>query len=590
MTDPVLRETSRIRCILLTGISLWAAVIVSGSSYRSIFLLPAAIALYLLFRKAPAAERGATAYVLAAVLTLSALLARYRQMTGGYESAVFQIITLLIAACGLFVLLLYLFRHLSALSVRVSESGLLSASRDKEARFPALRWFDAHPLLVSFAVCVIVRLPWFLYSFPGIANPDSVSQLEQAADVEALVNAHPVYHTLLLRLFLTIGGGVQSGTALYVIAQMLYMSFCCAYAVSFLRKLRLRRTVCLTALAFYALTPFMNVYSVIIWKDGPFAATLVLLSVSLFEMACAYREGTPLSARLLLRFAALCTVTMLLRSNAALAVLPLLVLAAIAFRKQIPRVLPALAAVAAVLLIALTLIPRAYGIGQSDLVEKLNLPVQQIARVITEGNTLPEEDEALVREVLGERDVSLWYDPYYADTMKAMVRTGDQTYLEEHRGAFLSLYLRWGLRYPGSYLRAYGDLTGAMLYPDLTYGIAEAEGIYENRIGLQWQPLLRGAFFVKLRELVTRLPYRIPLLSLLWSCGTYAWMLLITAALLWTQRSKRRYLALLAPAAALFLVLLVSTPIASEFRYVFGIVMCAPLWLAAPFLEEKGEA
>ena len=51
--------------------------------------------------------------------------------------------------------------------------------------------------LFLFLLLIACWLPWFLYNFPGVMTPDSLSQYSQAMGLTGYSNHHPFVHTLL---------------------------------------------------------------------------------------------------------------------------------------------------------------------------------------------------------------------------------------------------------------------------------------------------------------------------------------------------------------------------------------------------------
>ena len=170
--------------------------------------------------------------------------------------------------------------------------------------------------------------------------------------------------------------------------------------------------------------------------------------------------------------------------------------------------------------------------------------------------------------------------------LKELVRAGNQDYLTEHKGEFFRLWASLGLRYPGDYMTAYIRQTYGYWYPDSFYLVAEAEGVSATSLGVSHTPLIRGPLVIKAKEISIKLGGMLPLYGTLWSMGVACWVMLfcIGNTLI---RGERPKLVLYLPSLALLLTVLIATPVATEFRYVYFMVFALPFYLMAALLPAE---
>jgi len=450
---------------------------------------------------------------------------------------------------------------------------------------------------LTFVMCMLCYLPWFLYSYPGIMSPDGTWQLEQALGYRPWSNHHPAAHTAVIWLFYHLGrlftDDTNQAVAVYTFAQMTFLAFSCAFAAGTLRRTGIRRRVCLIAAAFYALVPFHPVFGIIVSKDTPFACAGLLLTCVILRLL--YLRGTnnrcadgkmpetrP-SFGIQAGFVVTSILFCLFRSNGWYGywlLIPVLLICMKGMRKRM-LLLCAIAWVTAFSVRGPLL--NSLGVIQPDFIESCCVPLQQISRVVADGRQIRPDEQMLIGEVVEFEYIDDIYNPVFADSMKELVRAGNQDYLTSHKKEFFSLWLSLGLRYPDEYVRAWADLTLGYWYPNVEYDTASIEGIWENMTDVYPDPLLRGAVFVKTRELLLRLGDFIPLYGLLWSSGTYTWLLMACAALMLSRRRDCRFLAVLAPSAAVLITLLIAAPISTSFRYTYMITLSMPVWLLTIF-------
>lgn len=433
-----------------------------------------------------------------------------------------------------------------------------------------------HLGLCAFLLCMLCWLPYFLYQYPGIMTPDSLVQFEQVLGVTSYSNHHPWVHTMLIKLLYTIGykltGSMLIALSFYTVFQMCLLAWSVCYFMNTLKQYRIKPGICLLFTLFYALVPYNGVYSVTLWKDIPFAAAVLCFGCATLRLIRKI-NASPLSIYVVSGLM-LC----LFRSNGWYAFLLCLPFLLFYFRKKARIMFPVLLGIFAVAIIIKVPVMNAFSVTQPDLIESLSIPTQQITAVICNDRNLKEEELALIENVVDLTYIKELYDPYFADNIKELVRAGNQSYLEEHKGEFLKLWIHLGLRYPGDYLTAYIHQTYGYWYPDSFYPVAETEGVSATSLGVSHTPLIRGPLVVKGKEIAIKLGGMLPLYGTLWSMGIVCWVLLfcIGNALVRKEPSK---LILYLPSAALLLTVLIATPVATEFRYVYFMIFSLPFYL-----------
>lgn len=446
----------------------------------------------------------------------------------------------------------------------------------------------SHTALCAFLCCLLCWLPYYLYQYPGIMTPDSINQLEQILGVIPWSNHHPWVHTLVFGLFYHIGYALTKNmviaVSVYTFFQMCLLAGSVAYFISTLRSHKIRPFVLLLIVAFYALIPYHAVFSVTVWKDIPFAAAVLFFSCAILRLSVQNKVCAGNLAVLFITGAMIC----LFRSNGWYAFLLALPFLLFGFRRKAKAVYPPL--LAALLLAAAVKYPvmNAFQVEQPDFIESVSIPMQQIAAVICNDRYLTEEELSLIEEVVDLTYIHELYNPTFADNIKELVRAGHQDYLVAHKNEFSKLWIDLGLRYPGDYLTAYVDQTYGYWYPDSFYLVAEAEGVSATDLGVSHTPLIGGPLVIKTKEIAIKLGSMVPIYGTLWSMGVACWVLLFSISVTVIRRDYHRLICYL-PGFALLLSVLAATPVATEFRYVYFLVLCLPFYLITAILPEEGE-
>ena len=447
-------------------------------------------------------------------------------------------------------------------------------------------FYHKHAGLCAFLLCLVCWLPYYLYQYPGVMTPDSLNQFEQVLGLIPYSNHHPWMHTLLIKLIYTIGfrltGSMLISLSLYTLFQMCALAGSVWYLISTLRLFRVKPKICFLITLFYALIPYHAVFSVTIWKDILFAAALLCFSCSMLRFLL--KKSLPILHLIIFVLTGL--MLCLFRSNGWYAFLLCLPFLFVFFRKKAGIFYPALAAIFLIAAIIKYPVMNAFHVTAPDLVESLSIPIQQIAAVLCNDRALSKEELALIEQVVDLTYIKQLYDPHFADNIKELVRAGNQDYLTEHKGEFFRLWASLGLRYPGDYMTAYIRQTYGYWYPDSFYLVAEAEGVSATSLGVSHTPLIRGPLVIKAKEISIKLGGMLPLYGTLWSMGVACWVMLfcIGNTLI---RGERPKLVLYLPSLALLLTVLIATPVATEFRYVYFMVFALPFYLMAALLPAE---
>lgn len=456
---------------------------------------------------------------------------------------------------------------------RVQTAPSASLSRRGQVRF----------FFLCLGLILLFWLPYLLLCWPGSVTYDGMYQLEQFFGFTQATNHHPWLSTLLMGWIVSLGGdNLSLGVFLYV----LFQSLVCAAALAGICwqvRVLAGRAAAWLSLAFFALVPNFGGYAQMFVKDtlffGVFAA--FFLCVVLFLKARG-KVGPLLWAGLLLT-GLLCA---LLRNNGLYIVVPTLFLLIPAARSLAARLGAAGLGVGvlAVCLCFNQLLLPALGVVPGSVREVLSLPFQQTARYVQVcGDTLSEEEIAILDRVLDYETLVTSYDPRVSDPVKNTYH-GDSEALKE----YLALWLRQGLRRPDIYLEATLNSMFGYFLPGYRYGPFGGNYFFmqESSHGLEVEfahpdaPQLADAF--------SRLWSQTPGLELLNAPGTFSWILVLTTTALLRRRTGIALIACLPLWLALGICCV--SPVNALVRYMLPIMAAAPLLLAYAYsaLNHKG--
>ena len=525
--------------------------------------------------------------LLSAVFTLFYLSDTRKELVADLNNRLFQLIIIMAVAVGLYILFYYGIRYLM-LKLHFFN---LPDSENKEKVIEKL------PLL-SFFICVLCRISWLLYSYPGIMTPDSNNQFEQVIGMKPFSNHHPWLHTMTISLFYNIGtifSDTKNGAfVFFTIFQICFMAFAVAYLIWVISKYTKNLYLLVGLIAIYALLPYHNVMAICIWKDIMFAGTLLMFCTSLFYLLKEDIKKENIFSIILYFLSGffMC----LYRSNGWYAFVVTFPFLLFAFRKNWKTMIPLHIALVAIVLVVKGPVMDHYGVTQPDFVESISIPLQQVGRVIATGQELTDEQEELIGKILKVEYVPELYTEYISDNMKELVRAYHPEYLMEHKLDYLKLWVELGLEYPDIYLDAYIAQTRGYYSPSANYNVAEVDGIIDSETGLYREYLLRGQPIVKIREILIKLQDMIPLYGALWNMGSLFWGTLLFLGLAigrknsFAIKDNMNFLDLITvwmPNIAVIATLLIATPVAIEFRYAYNLAYCIPLYFAVMMVTKE---
>lgn len=449
---------------------------------------------------------------------------------------------------------------------------------------------DRHPryhprrvFWLTFAAVSVIDLTYlFAVRYPGVLTTDSYTTVSQILN-GSYSNTMPFWHTMLVQVFLKAGlalfGEINRAVALYHIFQILMVAAIFAYTIMTLYQIGVPRLFLGAVFFVYALLPYNIVYSVTLWKDIPFGASALLTATAFYRLLKGI-GGRGNLAVFTLGALGLC----LLRTNGWAAMLAVTVLLALLYRQN-RKLLGILAGLLVVTWVMINPLLTWMQVPGTDISEAFAVPMQQLARVVSQEKYLKPEEEALLSEAFDLEKMGQVYDPQTVDPVKyESFRYDRKDFIRTHKGEYLRLYLSLGARYPTEYLKAWIAETRGYWNGGYFYWIYPARSSQSPVMGIVHtggnNPLasLYGAWF--------RACEKPQVLEPLYSIGLRAWIVIACCLVNGLKKEKQWLIAL--PVLVLLVGLWLGTPVYSEFRYAYPLVLTTPLILMTTlFSPEK---
>lgn len=540
--------------------------------------------------RATAGERGAAA-CFGLLFALMQLLGRSYEENASWDALFgsgFVLLRSAVAYAGLALLggclTLYFFR-------------LLDRLEKPEASTSVFRWKSLFP---AAGLIVLCWLPYYIFFFPGLGNPDTSMQIAWAlhyptdwlqyspvrGETVFATNHHPYFTTLLFGFFAkagrVLGGNLRTGVALYCLCQLLLTALVMTGVWFYLRRLGLSRGLFRGALVFTALFPLYPLYAITMLKDSLFSLACLSFSVLLFETARTRGERLRQNWFCLLLFMNALLVALTKNQGvyfvAAAGGLCLL-LCGCRRRAAAALLLP-------VLLFQFVwtgLLLPAWNVAPGGKQEVLGLLFQQTARYVRDyPQDVSEAEAEAIRAVIDYDALPDLYKPHLADPVKF---TFNQDATEEELSAYYRAWFQMLRRHPDAYLQALLSNVCGGFYTGHETGLSYTN--FDNReverypeLCIEMTPRQEAAEPVV--QILLRAVQHIPGLGLLFSVGFYPWVILLLFLNALRRRRWREILPQL-PAILSVAVLLVA-PVSGSYRYAMPMIYVIPFLLAGSLL------
>lgn len=440
----------------------------------------------------------------------------------------------------------------------------------------------------TFLLLVLLWTPYLLAYYPGILTADSFTSMLQVRDVSRLSNHVPIAYTLMIAFFAKCGwsvGDTNFGVALFSFAQLVIMAAILSYSVYWIRTRISRNKIVSVGLSlFYGLNPIMALYSITMWKDVLFSGWVVLLCLLLGDIAIS--NGKALTEKKgIARLCALFSLVAFGRNNGIYVVILTWIIVFLLYKRSRKQVL---AICGGVILLILSIQGPGYkklGIGQAGFAESVGIPLQQISYTVAHDQSFEKEDLEFLEEIIPIETVKESYSPISVDDIKFNSEFNTD-FFEAHKKEFVKLYLKWLPTHFPAYVQAYLLSTRGFWHmtPGSLRWIA-ADKVDDNDLGIYSVDVLSSRFGLHLKqdmfkamESIGRLPFT--------DVGVMVWLVFFYVLISLKQKQRWKIL-LIVPILACWLTIMIATPVADQFRYLYYYYLMLPIVCIFMFVKKS---
>lgn len=422
--------------------------------------------------------------------------------------------------------------------------------------------------------------------YPGNVSLDSMNCIHQSLTGE-YNNHQPFYFTVFVKFFQVIGlkitDDINFSTVLFSGFQIIFMAGCFSFIIVTLYQMKLSLKLILCCQIWLTFMPYHIMYSFTMWKDVMFGGVVSLFIVSAFRVLNNIGNNRALNYLfLIIGSVGMC----LLRSNGWFAYLLTICGFIFLFGKSKKKLCIIFIMVAGVTFLLKHPVLNYLNVRQPDIIEALSIPIQQIARVITDCGDIKmkEEQRELLNKIVDVEAVPDVYNASCSDSEKGLFRTtGNPDYLIEHKMEYIKLYLEIGISYPHKYLEAWIDQTKGY-WNGGHQGGTWSDVVVENEYGVE-----RIVYSEKINKMFNDylwLFHNERVLSIFVCIGFHVWILM-GLGLINIVRKNKEGIFMLFPVGFIIISLLISTPLDSEFRYIYALFCCLPFLIFSAFYHKN---
>ena len=449
----------------------------------------------------------------------------------------------------------------------------------KEWKIPAkFKLIKEHRIIGCFAFLIICWLPYIIIYYPGTLNSDALFQILQFYGDIPWTTHHPILPTILYGLFMKLGTAIVNnnfGIFLNNFLQLLCAAYLLSYSIKYLCQYCRNDLIAVILLAYFSLLPIWPINFYTECKDSWFILAFLFYIILLIKLVV--KKGYETKREWISLFFSMIFVY-LFRNNGSFIILltmPFVVIGIKECRKKI-----VISTVATIMICVLfnTTLMKTLKIEKGSKGEILSIPLQQTARYVKEYE-LEEQEIKVIEKVVAIEDIKTYYQTETVDFVKACYKNPTNEELKEYFKIWFTMFLK----HPTTYIQATMNATYGYFYPDRT---EYKDGIAMFELNA-WENLNHGKFDIhfaidkenQIRGTIESYAYMlrdIPIIGLLYSCGTYTWLLLVTTFLcLYFKRYKELLIQI-----PLYVVVLVcvASPVNAFVRYV------QPLMISMPFI------
>ena len=459
------------------------------------------------------------------------------------------------------------------------------------------RQIDEHPFRTSLILLIIMWVPMFIISFPGLATPDTIDQLGQFFhnDYSWTINSinlinedvyinkhHSVFHTLILGIIFKIGkmlGSFFISASIYDSLQFLFILIVFGFVFKCLKNIKVSSLIILFSILFIGLNPVIVSYILCAIKDTPSAIFNMLYVLCMLKLVIDF-DSFYKSKSMIFLFMVSILFTFLLRNNGIYTVILSFPFLFLMYKNHFKKLLFTLLVPLLIFGMYDKVLLPSFDVSDGSPREALSVPVLQVSRVVRDKEEdFTKEDIENINRLFDFHAMKNRYDPDISDAVK---ETYNKDADIDDMKAFFSVWLKYLKKYPMIYVESVINSTYGYFVPGKSVDKLYFNGNWNN-IYFDVECL---SVFSPIRKVINQLLYVYYDLPILINSVAFYDLLLIFSFIYIIVKKKYKYLIPLMPLLAVLFSCLAS-PLNGSFRYILPIIFSFPIIISIDYLVYK---
>ena len=445
----------------------------------------------------------------------------------------------------------------------------------QESKDTSLMWSNKKLFFLCFILTFCIGVVYLIIYYPGVGMYDSIAIVQDRT--LSMAKQHPWFYCLLIQILVKLvfflGGDYETVFIFQSLIQIIMIAIITSYSIVWLNQKGLKRKPLFIIMAIYTFLPIFNFYMISLFKDVPFSYLLLIWCILLYDLW--ESKGENLKKASVIIQMSMCLVFSLLRNNGIYVSAFILFCMLISFRKYWKRI-------ACLIIVLIFIVLGSHAFEKTNSIthlfkETIGIPLQQIAATVYYDGKISDKQMEFINQVLDIKFIQENYDPYTVDTLKWGGAPINDRFLSENKVDFFRIWAEMLFPNFKIYVKAYLQNTyGFWAFASNNtkpYSTIYVQGlsdwINENDISI------KSILPESVQQFMEEITYNG---SISPGEGQLFWYTLILVLALCRVKRKGVWI-IAAPGMGGWLTVMISTPVAFQWRYVLYLALMIPLFI-----------
>ena len=443
--------------------------------------------------------------------------------------------------------------------------------------------------LIIFFTLILLWLPYILSYFPSGVFGDTNGTLLQIYGEEKLSNHHPLLYMGMLAFFIIITipfNDINVALGLFSIFQVILMAGMIAYFIYYLYKKDINIICIILLTAFFGLFKLFPLNAISIWKDTIYGIAILFFTFIITKIVISNLDKLVDPKTIILYSFSMFLVAFLRSNGMYVAIATTLIMYIWIIKNKKHKTAKKFMITTIIEIIIFIIIEGPlfnYLKLNTEFMETIGIPIQQISYVIASDGNISEEEKKFVNNIMPIYKIKERYRPTGVDYIKYS-RFFDRNFLDTHKVEFFKVYFKLLLKNKEAYTKAYlletlGFWDVLSFYKDDWYAFPQTD-------------ILTPVYFPTVKQydciqIISGKSIRDILLPHIYiNSATFEFIVLLSLVYTFKTKNNKNFLIYL-PILLTLVTILISVPVAISLRYIFSIVLVMPFTLVIPFLKSE---